>query len=102
MPMLRAENGNPGVYESFLGEVDDAIAAGSFVAGLPEVGPHNVFVTGHSVGAVLSCLVAMMPSPYKAAAAFDGSVDMKLWAAQSPADQVPYDRADAAEVRVRD
>ena len=32
MPMLRGENGNPGIYESFLGEVDDAIAAGRFVS----------------------------------------------------------------------
>jgi dipeptidyl aminopeptidase/acylaminoacyl peptidase len=28
MPMLRAENGNPGIYEGFFGEVNDAVAAG--------------------------------------------------------------------------
>ncbi len=101
MPKLRAENGNPGVYESFYGEVDDAIAAGQYVAKLPNVDSANVFVAGHSVGAVLTTLVAMMPSPYKAAAAFDGSVDMKLWAAFSPAQQVPYDRTNREEVRLR-
>jgi dipeptidyl aminopeptidase/acylaminoacyl peptidase len=74
MPTLRAENGNPGIYESFLGEVDDAIAAGRFVSSLPNV-DGNVFVAGHSVGGVLTCLVAMLPSPYKAAAALDAYVD---------------------------
>jgi dipeptidyl aminopeptidase/acylaminoacyl peptidase len=101
MPMLRGENGNPGTYESFLGEVDDAIAAGRFAASLPNVDGGNVFVAGHSVGGVLTCLVAMLPSPYKAAAAFDGYVDMESWAAGSPAARVPYDRNDPREVRVR-
>jgi dipeptidyl aminopeptidase/acylaminoacyl peptidase len=101
MPMLRGENGNPGVYESFLGEVDDAIAAGRFVSSLPNVDSANVFVAGHSVGGVLTCLVAMMPSPYKGAAALDGYVDMETWAARSPGAHVPYDRKDPQEVRVR-
>lgn len=101
MPMLRAENGNPGAYESFLGEVDDAIAAGRFVASLPGVDGGNVFVAGHSVGGVLTCLVSMLPSPYKAAAALDGYVDMESWAAGSPNVQVPYDRNSPREVRMR-
>lgn len=101
MPMLRGENGNPGTYESFLGEVDDAIAAGRFVASLPNVDSDNVFVAGHSVGGVLTCLVSMQPSPYKAAAALDGYVDMKAWAKASPKALVPYDRNDLREIRVR-
>jgi dipeptidyl aminopeptidase/acylaminoacyl peptidase len=101
MPMLRGENGNPGTYESFLGEVDDAIAAGRFVASLPNVDSGHVFVAGHSVGGVLTCLVSMLPSPYKAAAALDGYVDMESWAAGSPDAHVPYDRHSPEEVRVR-
>ena len=101
MPMLRAENGNPGHYESFLGEADDAIAAGRFVASLPNVDAGNVFVAGHSVGGVLTCLVSMLPSPFKAAAALDGYVNMEMWAEHSPDAHVPYDRADREEVRVR-
>jgi dipeptidyl aminopeptidase/acylaminoacyl peptidase len=99
--MLRAENGNPGIYESFYGEVDDALAAGRYVASLPNVDNKNVFVAGHSVGAVLACLVAMMPSPYKSAAALDGYLDMEAWAAQSPPAYIPYDRADREEVCLR-
>ena len=101
MPMLRAENGNPGDYESFLGEVDDAIAAGRFLASLPNVDSGNVFVTGHSVGGVLTCLASMLTSPYRAAAALDGYVDMETWAKHSPDAHVPYNRADRDEVRVR-
>jgi acetyl esterase/lipase len=101
MPMLRGENGNPGNYESFLGEADDAIAAGQFVSLLPNVDPDNVFVAGHSVGAVLTCLTSMLPSPYRAAAALDGYVDMESWVSGSPDAQVPYDRNTPEEIWVR-
>ena len=100
-PTFRGENGNPGAYESFYGEVDDAIAAGRYVSALPYVDGTNVFVVGHSSGAVLTCLVAMMPSPYKAAVALDGAVEMESWAKSSPGALVPYDPSDAHEVRVR-
>src|SRR5262249_43072973 len=43
----------------------------------------------------------MMPSPFKAAAALDGYVDMGTWTALSPDAQVPYDRNDREEVRLR-
>jgi dipeptidyl aminopeptidase/acylaminoacyl peptidase len=101
MPMLRGENGNPGTYESFYSEVNDAIAAGKYVQTLPYVNRDKVFVAGHSVGGVLTVLTAMMPSPYKAGAALSGYVDMETWAAGSPAQHVPYDRNDPEEVRVR-
>jgi dipeptidyl aminopeptidase/acylaminoacyl peptidase len=101
MPMLRGENGNPGSYESFLGEVDDAIAAGRFIASQPGIESSQVFVAGHSVGGVLTSLVSMLPSPYKAAAALDGYVDMESWAAGSPDAQVSYDRNSPNEVLVR-
>jgi dipeptidyl aminopeptidase/acylaminoacyl peptidase len=101
-PMLRGENGNPGHFESYLGEVDDAIAAGRYVASLPNVDPKNVFVAGHSVGGVLTCLTSMLPSPYKGAAALEGWVDMDSWVDGSPAELTPFDRNAPDEIRVRD
>ena len=101
MPMLRGENGNPGTFESFYGEVDDAVAAGRYVAALPQVDGDHVFVAGHSVGGVLTTLVAMVPSPYQSAAALSGYVDMEAWAAGSPQEYVPYDRGNREEVRLR-
>jgi dipeptidyl aminopeptidase/acylaminoacyl peptidase len=102
MPMLRGENGNPGVFESFYGEVDDAIAAGEYVASLPYVDRDNVFLAGHSAGGMLAVLTAMMPSPYKAVVALSAYVDMKTWAAASPPEHVPYNRADSEEIHLRD
>lgn len=52
-PMLRGENGNPGDYEAYYGEVDDAIAAGRYLASLPGVDPDKVFIAGHSIGGVI-------------------------------------------------
>ena len=46
-------------------------------------------------------MVAMLPSPYKAAAALDGYVNMEAWAEDSPDGFVPYDRTAREEVRVR-
>ncbi len=101
MPMLRAENGNPGIYEGFYGEVDDAIAAGRFVSELPYVDADNVFVAGHSVGAVLSVLTAMMPSKYKAAAALSGYLDMVTWSAREHPSFVIFDSTNQEEIRLR-
>ncbi len=101
MPTLRGENGNPGFYESFLGEVDDAVAAGRFVASLPEVDPQRIFIAGHSSGAVLTCLVSMVPTVYKAAATFDGYLDMESWALGSDPALVPYDPKQSEEIFVR-
>ena len=101
MPTVRGENGNPGSHESFYGEVDDAIAAGRFVASLPYVDSKRIFVAGHSSGAVLTSLTAMMPSPYRAAAALDGYFNMKDWVASFPRHAIPYDLSDPEEIRVR-
>ena len=68
---------------------------------LPNVDDKNVFVAGHSVGGGLTCLTAMLPSPYKAAAALDALVDMGSFAANFPDSHVPYDRNASEEVRVR-
>lgn len=101
MPMLRGENGNPGHYEAFYGEVDDAIAAGRFVSELPDVDPDQVFIAGHSVGAVITALVAMMPSNYKAAAALSGMYDIKAWSNEGDRKIFVFNFRDEEEVRLR-
>lgn len=101
MPMLRAENGNPGSFEHVYGEVDDAVAAGEFVASLPYVEPGNIFVAGHSAGAQLASLVAMMPSKYKAAALLSGDLDYEDFISSEWGQVMPYDRSNAEERRLR-
>lgn len=101
LPMLRGENGNPGHYESFYGEVNDVIDAGEYAAGLPYVDPDRVFVAGQHSGAVLTVLTAMMPSPYKAAAAINGYLDTKRWAKNEAAELVVFDRTNPDEIALR-
>lgn len=60
-PALRAENGNPGHYELFYGELDDATAALRALQNDPRVDPKRTFVLGHSAGGVLASLMALDP-----------------------------------------
>lgn len=70
--MVRGENGNPGHFEFFYGEAEDAVAAGRYLATLPRVDPKRIYITGHSAGGTLALLAAMLPSPYALAAPGDG------------------------------
>jgi dipeptidyl aminopeptidase/acylaminoacyl peptidase len=99
-PMLRGENGNPGNFEFFYGEVDDAIAAGHYVSRLPYVDAEKVFVSGHSIGGTLSMLSAMLPSPFAAAASFSGSPEQKSYF-ESWKDYVPFDLNNPQEIHLR-
>lgn len=57
-PSLRGGNENPGPQESFLGEVDDVLAAADFLAKQPYVDPKRIYLGGHSTGGTLVLLVA--------------------------------------------
>jgi dipeptidyl aminopeptidase/acylaminoacyl peptidase len=99
-PALRGENGNPGHFELFYGEVEDVIAAGRYVQRLPYVDPARVFVAGHSTGGTLAMLSAMLPSPFAAAASFGGSPDQESFF-QAWDNIVPFNRSDPRETRLR-
>lgn len=58
-PMLRGENGNPGNFELFLGEVEDAAAAVQWLASQPTIDSNRVYVFGHSVGGAISGLLTL-------------------------------------------
>lgn len=78
-PMLRAENGNPGDFEFFYGEVNDLIAAGDYLANVSYVDKDRIFLCGHSVGGTLSMLTSMMPSKYRAISSFSGSSNQEIF-----------------------
>ncbi|MEM7560563.1 MAG: alpha/beta fold hydrolase, partial [Planctomycetota bacterium] len=59
-PMLRGENGNPGNFELFLGEVDDAAAAARWLRSHPRVDPERIYVFGHSVGGGVSAMLSLL------------------------------------------
>jgi dipeptidyl aminopeptidase/acylaminoacyl peptidase len=59
-PSLRGGDGNPGVKEGFLGEVDDVLAAANMLATESYVDPSRVYLGGHSTGGTMVLLVAEM------------------------------------------
>ncbi len=84
IPMLRGENSNPGNFEAFYGEVDDAIAAGQYLQSLPSVDKDQVFIAGHSVGGILTTLVSERSSPFKAAASLSAYFNIGHWLERYP------------------
>jgi pimeloyl-ACP methyl ester carboxylesterase len=58
-PTLRGENGNPGNFELFLGEVEDGKAAINWLAEQPYIDKNRVYAFGHSVGAHVSALLSL-------------------------------------------
>ena len=58
-PSLRGENGNPGGFELLYGELDDAVAAVTWLKGQEGVDPGRIFALGHSVGGALSALLSL-------------------------------------------
>ena len=59
-PMLRGENGNPGSFELFFGEVDDGKAACQWLAKQEYVDSSKIFAFGHSVGGGVSAMLSLM------------------------------------------
>jgi dienelactone hydrolase len=103
-PRVRAENGNPGEFEYYYGEVDDVIAAGQYLAQQPGVDKQRLFVSGHSAGGDLSTLAAMLPNPFAMSAPIGASLDMRIMAKakdERHKQLVVFDPTDQAEVESR-
>lgn len=69
-PSQRGGNDNPGRAESFLGEVDDVIAATKHLRTLPYVDPDRIYLGGHSTGGTLALLIAETTDVYRAVFSF--------------------------------
>ena len=59
-PALRGENGNPGNFELFYGEVEDARSAVQWLATQPEVDPQRIYAFGHSVGGGVAAVLGLL------------------------------------------
>jgi acetyl esterase/lipase len=57
-PSLRGGNDNPGYLETFMGEVDDVLAATKYLRGKDYVDGSRIYVGGHSTGGTLALLIA--------------------------------------------
>jgi dienelactone hydrolase len=99
-PILRAENGQPGVFTMFYDEVDDVLAAAEALAGLPEVDTGQLYVAGHSAGGTLALLAAMSSRRFRAAASLSGAPDQVAFA-RGREEIIPFDRNDPREFQMR-
>lgn len=104
LPSWRGENGNPGNFEMYYGEVADAQAALEHLAGLPGVDRTRLFSVGHDTGGTIVMLLAMMTNRLRAAAACGGIPDMRaiVQEQKKPAFQMmPFDWRDPLELDLR-
>lgn len=60
VPTWRGENGNPGHFELFLGEVDDARAAAQWLTEQPTVDPDRIYAFGHSAGGGIAAVLSLL------------------------------------------
>jgi dipeptidyl aminopeptidase/acylaminoacyl peptidase len=103
-PRVRGENGNPGDFEYYYGEVDDAIAAGRFLADQKGIDKQRLFISGHSAGGDLATLAAEMPNPFAMSAPIGATLDMRIMARlkdKRHQDLVVFDATDPHEVQAR-
>jgi dipeptidyl aminopeptidase/acylaminoacyl peptidase len=103
-PRVRAENGNPGDFEYYFGEVNDVIAAGRYVASLKGIDKSRIFVSGHSAGGELAALAVLFDNPFSLSAPIGVRLDMGEYVQmQDPGMQslVVFDRTNADEVQAR-
>jgi dienelactone hydrolase len=97
VPVLRGENGQPGIFTGFYDEVDDVLAAANALADLPYVDDKRLYLAGHSAGGTLAMLAAMASQRFRAAAPISGScnnMNRDEWL-------TPFDTSDIRESEMR-
>ena len=73
LPVLRAENQQPGCFSLFYDEVDDCLAAADALSRLPGVDPGRLFLCGHAAGGTLALLTALTTDRFRACSTFSPS-----------------------------
>jgi dipeptidyl aminopeptidase/acylaminoacyl peptidase len=97
-PSLRGGNHNPGQREGFLGEVDDVLAATSYLAEQSFVDPSRIYLGGHSTGGTLALLTAECSDQFRAVFAFGPAA----FAGEYGQDRSPFNVRDDRETEPRD
>lgn len=96
-PSLRGGNENPGNREAFLGEIDDVLAAGDYLAAQDYVDPARVYLGGHSTGGTVVLLAAESTDKFRAVFSFGPASDVRGYGPE----YAPFDHSDPAEALVR-
>jgi dipeptidyl aminopeptidase/acylaminoacyl peptidase len=101
-PMLRGENGQPGIYTLFYDEVEDVLAAADYLSKQSYVDARHIYVAGHSVGGTLALLAAMTSRRFRAASSFSGSPDQVLYCKYGIRPEgIPFDQTNPREFQLR-
>lgn len=82
-PSFRGGNDNPGFQETFLGEVDDLLAATDYLAKVDYVDPSRIYLGGHSTGGTLVLLAAAGTDRYRAVFSFGPVEDVAGYGADA-------------------
>ncbi len=93
LPSWRGENGNPGNFEMYYGEVDDAQAALEYLARVPGVDTLHLYAAGQSAGGTIVMLLAEVTPLMRKAAACGGCRDMRAYMDTSKRAASPWDDA---------
>ena len=93
----RGTSGNPGVQEGFFGEVDDVLAAATYLRTLDGIDPDRIFLGGHSTGGTLALLVATASDTFRGVICFGPTDDP----ANYGRDQILYDAKNEQERALR-
>ena len=100
LPALRGESGNPGTFEMFLSEVDDAKAAVRWLQKQRFVDPRRMYAFGHSAGGVISGLLSLHDDvPIRHSGSCGGIYPVTIFDAL--ASRVPFDKDDHVERALR-
>ena len=91
-PMLRGENGNPGHFELFLGEIDDARAACQWLAQQPYVNKDRIYTFGHSIGGGVSAVLSLLDNvPIRHGGSSGGLYDHSTFFVWNLQEMVPFE-----------
>ncbi len=102
VPMLRGENGNPGNYELFFGEIEDARAAVQWLAAQSYVDAQRIYTFGHSVGGGVSAVLSLMDDvPIQHGGSSGGLYPEATFFAWQAEGKVPFDITSPEERRLR-
>lgn len=96
-PTWRGENGNPGDFELFFGEVDDARAAAQWLAKQPGVDTERIYAFGHSVGGGITAVLSLLEDvPVQITGSSGGIYDQTTflgWSDIVPFENTPGERS---------
>lgn len=100
-PSYRGENGNPGYFELFMGEVLDAKAAINWISNKEFVDEENIYIFGWSVGGGIALNLSLHEDiPVKLGGSSAGIYDydlIKSWATEDDMIVFPYDYTNKRE-----